>query len=200
MIKNVVFDIGNVLLYFKPEEYLDSFNFDKKAKEKIFKAIFKSKHWCELDRGTLTEEEAIKLFCKAAPDLKEEIEIVMKDWIGILKPNLETVEIVKELKRRNYNIFLLSNFHKSAFERVSYENDFFKLFNGKVISYEINLLKPEEEIYKRLLKTYGLNPEETLFIDDMIENIAGAEKLKINTILFKNAKSLREEFKNKKIL
>ncbi|MFL0266640.1 HAD family hydrolase [Candidatus Clostridium radicumherbarum] len=200
MIKNVVFDIGNVLLYFKPDEYLNGFNFDKQTNKKLFESIFKSKYWCELDRGMLTEDEAIKLFNEASPELQEKIEIVMKDWIGILKPNLETVAIVKELKKRNYNIFLLSNFHKSAFERVSSENEFFNLFDGRIISYEINLLKPEKEIYNKLLKTYNLKPEETLFIDDMIENIAAADKLRINTILFSNAESLRETLKSKRLL
>lgn len=200
MIKNIVFDIGNVLLYFKPDEYLNSFSFDKSTTEKIFESIFKSKYWSELDRGILTEDEAIKLFCKASPELQEKIEIVMKDWIGILTPNFETVEILKELKKRNYNIFLLSNFHKNAFERVSLENEFFNLFDGKVISYEINLLKPEKEIYNRLLKTYNLEPEETLFIDDMLENINAANKLRINTILFSDAESLKETLKNKGLL
>ncbi|MFL0245360.1 hypothetical protein [Candidatus Clostridium stratigraminis] len=105
MIKNIVFDIGNVLLYFKPDEYLNSFSFDKLTKEKIFETIFKSKYWSELDRGTLSENEAIKLFSKASPELQEKIEIVMKDWIGILKPNLETVAIVKELKKKTITYF-----------------------------------------------------------------------------------------------
>ncbi|MFL0245361.1 HAD-IA family hydrolase [Candidatus Clostridium stratigraminis] len=97
-------------------------------------------------------------------------------------------------------MFLLSNFHRSAFERVSLENEFFNLFDGRIISYEINLIKPEKEIYNRLLKTYNLEPEETLFIDDMQENINSAKELKINTILFSDAKSLREALKNKRLL
>jgi FMN phosphatase YigB (HAD superfamily) len=200
MIKNIVFDIGNVLLYFKPEEYLDSFKFDETIKEKVFQSIFKSKHWVELDRGTLTENEAIDFFCKTSPELQQEIKKVMQDWIGILKPNLETVKILREIKEKNYRMFLLSNFHKSAFEKVSCENEFFNIFDGKIISYEINLIKPEEAIYNRLLKTYDLKAEETLFIDDMKENIETAEKLGIHTILFKDAGSLKDALTEKRLL
>lgn len=200
MIKNIIFDIGNVLLDFNPEKYLDSLNFHKKVKEELFKCIFKSKYWGELDRGTLTDDEAIQLFCKASPKLNKEIKDIMSGWADILVPNYETVNIVKNLKEKGYKIFLLSNFHKKAFEKVTLENDFFNLFDGKVISYETNLLKPEEEIYKKLLTTYNLKPEESIFIDDIKLNIEGAKKLGINGILFESAASLEETLINAKVL
>jgi epoxide hydrolase-like predicted phosphatase len=195
MIKNVVFDLGNVLITFRPDEYMESLNFEKSIGDRVFQSIFKSKYWLELDKGNITEEEAVELFCGAGEETREEIRRVMSSWKDMLKPIPETIEILKELKEMGYKIYILSNYHKSAFEKTSMENEFFKLVDGRVISYEINCIKPEREIYDKLLKAYNLEADETLFIDDMKENIQGAEKLGIQTILFKDAAQLREELR-----
>jgi epoxide hydrolase-like predicted phosphatase len=195
MIKNVVFDLGNVLITFRPDEYMESLNFKKSIGDRVFQSVFKSKYWLELDKGNITEEEAVELFCKSGEETREEIKRVMSSWKDMLKPIPETIEILKELKEMGYKIYILSNYHKSAFEKTSMENEFFKLVDGRVISYEINCIKPEREIYDKLLKAYNLEADETLFIDDMKENIQGAEKLGIQTILFKDAAQLREELR-----
>lgn len=200
MIKNIVFDIGNVLLSYKPDKYLANFNFDDITREKIFQSIFKSRYWIELDRGTLADAEALELFCTSLPELQKEITDVFSNWCDMLKPDMNVVNIVKELKRKGYNIYLLSNFHKKAFERVRSENDFFDIFDGGIISCDVNLVKPEEEIYKMLLRAYNLKAEETMFIDDTKENIEGADKLGIYTVLFKGSDELIEVLKNKNIL
>ncbi|WP_163192513.1 HAD family hydrolase [Clostridium thermarum] len=200
MIKNIVFDLGNVLISFNPNEYLDTFDFDNNIKEAVFKGIFKSKYWPELDRGTVTEEEALECFCKDAPEVAEEIRAVMASWKDILLPIPETIGILRELKEKGYKLFALSNYHRAAFEKTSSENEFFQLFDGKVISYEIQTIKPEKEIYEHLLKIYNLKAEETLFIDDMVENIEGAKRLGINTHIFKGPEGLRAYLRELKIL
>lgn len=200
MIKNIVFDLGNVLITFRPDKYMESFNFEKSLGEKVFQSIFKSKYWLELDKGTITEEEAAELFCKAGEETKKEIKRVMNSWKDMLQPIPETIEILKELKQKGYKIYVLSNYHKSAFEKTSMENEFFKLLDGRVISYEINCIKPDREIYDKLLKNYNLEAGETLFIDDMEENILGAEKLGIQTILFKDAVRLREKLRELNVM
>lgn len=195
MIKNLVFDIGNVLISFHPESYLDSFGFDIELQKQIFQVVFESIYWQELDRGTITEEEAIECFCKEAPKAEKHIKNVMSGWKDILHPIPETIELLKELKRKGYKLFALSNYHKYAFEKTYSENDFFSLFDGKVISYEVKFIKPERQIYEYLLKTYDLRPEETLFIDDMEANIRGAEQVGMHTILFQGAEKLNEYLK-----
>lgn len=200
MIKNIVFDIGNVLLEFNPVEYLRSFGLERKIEDEIFRRIFKSPYWPELDRGTINEEKAIQLMINGARDLETEIRLVMENWIDMLTPKAESIEVLKELKNKGYNIYVLSNFHEKAFKRVSSENDFFTLLDGEVISYKIKLIKPEREIYEYLLNKYKLIPEETLFIDDVKENIDGAESHGISTFLFDNTASLRAYLFEKKII
>jgi len=192
MIKNIVFDLGNVLLSFKPLEHLRNKVADEGKIEQLHKEIFSSEEWLMLDRGVITEEEAIDRLCNRNPHNSELIKLCMDNWYEILTPIEETVEILKEVKARGYNTFVLSNFHLLAYEDVIKRCDFFKYFDGGIISYKENLLKPESEIYEKLILKYDINPGETIFIDDTKVNLEGAEKLGLETILFTNSIELRE--------
>ncbi|MDP4091046.1 MAG: HAD family phosphatase [Bacillota bacterium] len=200
MIKNIVFDIGNVLVAFKPGEYVKSFGFEKSVEDKVLEAIFKSRHWPELDRGVLTEEEAVELFIKEAEELDLEIRNVMKSWKDMLIPIPDTIEILRELKNKGYKVYVLSNYHEKAFEKISIENDFLSLLDGEIVSCRLKYIKPEREIYEYLLSNYCLKPEETLFIDDVIENIEGAEVHGIKTVLFQGSAELRKYLYENNIL
>ncbi|MFU7514395.1 HAD family hydrolase [Clostridium sp. HCS.1] len=195
MYKNVIFDLGNVLLDFNPRDYLKSKISDEKVDE-VFKAIFNSEEWIMLDRGTITEKEAINNIINRNSIYRDEINLAFENWYDLLKPIGDTVEILSSLKEKGYNIYYLSNFHELAFGEVTKKNKFFELFDGGVVSYMEKLLKPESDIYKLILEKYNLNPSETIFVDDMKANIEGADKLGIKTILFKGAKELKEELNN----
>ena len=190
MIKNVVFDIGNVLLKFEPKTYLvKKFTCEEKG-EKILDLVFKSDEWLMLDKGTITETEAIKILSERHVLYSEAIKDAFNGWYDILIPMEDTIDILKQLKDKGINTYYLSNFHQLAFEHVTEKNEFFKLFQGGIVSYKENLLKPEKEIYMRLLEEYNLKSEETIFIDDTLANIQGAEIVGINTIHFKNSQDL----------
>lgn len=191
MIKNIVFDIGNVLLTFKPRKYLETLGFSEEMQERIYMEIFESDEWVELDKGTLTEEMAIEKFCERAQDISDEIRLTMKYWKSMLEPIEETAEILKKLLEDGYRVYFLSNFHREAYSEVYEKYDFLQIGSGKVISYEINCIKPEEKIYKELLEKYDLIPEETIFIDDSLANIEMAEKLGIKGIWFLDPEGLR---------
>lgn len=193
MIKNIVFDLGRVLIDFNPEAFLGRFNHQKEVSERLLKVIFKNELWVELDRGTLEEEEATELFCKEEPTLTAEIKEVMANWKDMLLPKEDTVRILKELKRAGYKLYVLSNYHRNAYKETKEKNSFFQLFDGEIVSYALKTVKPEREIYQALIDSYSLIPEETLFIDDSIENIMAAKKLSIKAIHFHDADSLRRE-------
>lgn len=195
MIKNIVFDIGNVLLHFNPKEYLIKKFTDRDKVEKILEIVFRSEEWLMLDRGTITELDAIKVLSERHHDHSELIKEAFNGWYDILSPMEETIEILKQLKEKGIDIYYLSNFHHLAFEYVTSKYEFFKLFDGGIVSYKENLLKPEKEIYMRLLEEYSLKPDETIFIDDTLANIQGANVLGINTIHFKNIEDLINDFK-----
>ncbi|MFP4021759.1 MAG: HAD family hydrolase [Halanaerobium sp.] len=195
MIKNIVFDLGNVLLDFDPESYLEKLGYRGDLKDKLKKEIFESEEWLQLDRGIISQAEAVKKWQNRNPALKDEIANVMAEWEKILTLKKETAEILEFLAAEDYLLYILSNFHQKAFEYVSSEYDFFNYFDGQIISAEVGMIKPEAEIYEHLLNKFNLKSEETLFIDDSKENIKAALKKGIRVIHFTNAESLEEELK-----
>jgi FMN phosphatase YigB (HAD superfamily) len=192
MIKNIIFDIGNVLLEFKPLDYLKRTFNDDNIEELLYKEIFLGEEWLHLDRGILTQDEVINLISLKNPKHEVHIKKCMDNWIDILIPIEGTVKILSELKEKGYKLYLLSNFHCLAFETVYSKYNFFKHFDGGIISYKENLLKPESEIYYRLLDTYNLNAEESLFIDDTLVNIEAASRIGIRTVHFEGCEMLEK--------
>ena len=194
MYKNIIFDLGNVLLSFKPKEYLNE-KLEKSRIEKVFKEIFLSEEWIKLDEGTITEVEAIENISLRNEDYREDIKRTFENWYDILIPISETVELLKELKEKEYKLYYLSNFHDIAFKKVKKKYDFFSLFDGWVVSSEDKLLKPDERIYKAILNRYDLLPEESIFIDDTKINVEAAKEVNIEAIVFENANKLKEDLK-----
>lgn len=193
MIKNIVFDIGRVLINFEPEAYLKGIFDEENLIKEVHKIIFESEEWKKLDRGVICEREAEEAFCLRNPKYDVHIKKAMKGWHSMLTPISDTVEVLKELKKKGYKLYALSNYHREAFKATYENNSFFRLLDGRVISYEINKLKPEREIYEALIEKYKLVPEETLFIDDTKANILGAKNAGIHGIIFTGAKELRCE-------
>ncbi|MBU3177536.1 HAD family phosphatase [Clostridium estertheticum] len=193
MVKNIVFDLGNVLLDFNPIRYLKTLISDKIKVQEVYEDIFTSKEWIMLDRGIITEEEAVNEICNRSLENSELIKLIMHNWYELLTPIEDTVEILKELKHNGYRLYFLSNFHLLAYEDVTKRYEFFKDFDGGIVSYKEKLIKPDGEIYNKLINKYKIKAEESIFIDDTIENIEGARDLKFEVILFKNSKDLRKE-------
>jgi epoxide hydrolase-like predicted phosphatase len=195
LINNIIFDIGRVLLEFNPKNYLLEKYKDELLSEELHAAVFGSPEWIELDRGSITNEEAIEIFSERYKGRETYIAEIMKDWHNLLMPIEGTVKLLEQLKQKGYKIILLSNFHLKAFEIIYERYPFFKLADEMVISARINLIKPYREIYEHLLSSLNLKAEECLFIDDTLANIEGAEKLGINSILFENPKQLETDLK-----
>lgn len=195
MIRNIVFDLGNVLLDFDPDSYLENLGYSGEIKNKLHTEIFETKEWLMLDRGTITQEKAVKKWQQRNPELKAEIEDVMAEWEKILTLKDDSFQILKSLAEQNYKLYILSNFHQKAFDYVINKYDFFNYFDDRLISADIGMIKPEAEIYEHLLDKFNLKAEETLFIDDSQKNIKAALKKKIRVIHFKDAASLEKELK-----
>lgn len=195
MYKNIIFDIGNVLLNFKPEEYLKTKIIESDKILEVYKELFQSKEWLMLDRGTITEEEAKSILINKSSKNGHLIKLAFENWYEMLTPIEDSVKILKELKDADYKVYFLSNYHLLAFENVTKRYNFFNFFDGGVVSYKENQIKPEEEIYKRIIEKYKIKPKESIFIDDGQSNIDGASKLNFNTILFKSSKDLREKLR-----
>ncbi|MFO7794699.1 MAG: HAD family hydrolase [Promethearchaeati archaeon] len=195
MIKNIIFDLGNVLINFKPDKFLLNFTKDRKKIKNFVNDVPKSKIWFDLDRGKFSINQAYEIFLKKYPEYKELLKKFFEDdrWMDMLTPITQNVEIVKLLKKEGYNLYILSSFIKEAFEYIESRYTFLSLFDGRVISYQEGMIKPEKEIYQILLKRYNLRPEECLFIDDHKIILEPAKKLGMKVIHYQNSKDLREE-------
>lgn len=195
MIKNVVFDLGRVLIRYQPKDYLKSLGYDDEKIKEIHELIFGNKIWIELDRGTYTFAQAKEAFQAMNPQLAHDVDVVLQDgWFDIMEALPDSVAFLTQLKKDGYKIYFLSNFSGEGFAYVEKKYDFFKLGDGKVISAHIHMVKPESGIYQYLLDEYSLVPEETVFIDDLEVNIAAAEAFGIQTILFTDLDEVKEKF------
>jgi putative hydrolase of the HAD superfamily len=192
VIKNIIFDLGNVLLDFDPKTYVKSKIAEEKVEE-IYKCIFQSDEWPMLDRGVISEEEAKKNIIARNIKCEKLINIVFENWYDILIPIENSVNVLRKLREEGYKVYYLSNFHLAAFEHINTKYNLFELFDGGVVSYKEKLLKPEREIYERIINEYDLEPSATLFIDDMKENIEAAMNLGLRGIVLKNPNDLKIE-------
>ena len=184
MVKNVVFDLGNVLLNFNSDKIIADHVQDDELHQQISANIFESEEWILLDRGTITAKEATKRFIRRMPENEKLIKEIMENWKQYLTPINENVEVLNNLAQKSINLYALSNFHKEAFEEVYEKYDFFNHFHGLIISYREKTVKPEKEIYEKLITRFNLKPETTLFIDDSQRNIEAAQKMGFKTIYF----------------
>lgn len=195
MIKNIIFDLGNVLIAFRPEKFVNE-NVDEKYQEDFYKIVFKGQEWQDLDRGVLEYSDAVKIFSEKLPECSQAVKKLFDNYIlDTLVPIRENIDVMMSLKDK-YNLYVLSNFHYPAFDYIFKNWDFFKAFKGKIVSGHCKLLKPEMEIYKLLCDTYSLEPKECLFIDDTKVNIDAAEKYGINGIHLPEPSLLKEKLKS----
>jgi len=197
--KKIIFDLGNVLLRFHPEEYLSKY-FDQKTREDLMIIIFCSNEWVELDLGNLMIKDVINIFSRRHPQYKDEITFVLNNWTDMMSPIQENVNILKELKEKGYHLYILSNFHREAFETMKEKYNFLSLFDGGIVSAYVHFIKPNDMIYYMLLRKYNIDPKDCLFIDDSLANIDAAKRNGIDGIHLKFDAHLKEELIKRKIL
>ena len=166
MIKNIIFDLGNVIINYNQDKIISNFTNNKVESQFIKEKIFNSPEWKSLDLGEITNDEAIKeIQKKNDKKYSNLIEIFLHKWYKVQPINKDVVELAKKLKANNYNIYVLSNLHQETYEYFK-NIDFFGICDGIIISANEKMKKPDEKIFKLLLERYNLKPEECLFIDD----------------------------------
>lgn len=180
MIKNVVFDLGNVLISFRPPEFLDKINFTEPLKSAILTDIFHSSYWMMLDSGDLTTDEALEGIKANSTLDKALIDEIFERRIEILIPIPSNIRLLPELKKHGYRLFYLSNFPNDLWSQVrnghrAKDYEFFKYFDGGLISAEARSSKPDKKIYNDLLQKYSLVPQECFYLDDIEKNVRSAE-------------------------
>lgn len=199
MIKNIIFDMGGVLLYYNPHFIAKCIFPENNKATKIADIATSSLEWQELDRGMISEEIAVNNLCTKNPDYADMLRLYMKHWQDFMLPIPHMFELISELKENGYTIHLLSNASLKFFEYTKLFT-IFSLFDSINVSSKMKLAKPDEEIYTSVLTDNHLEACETLFIDDMDNNVYAAVNLGMKGHIFTNPKNLYLYLKSENII
>lgn len=184
MIKNIVFDFGNVVINWDIDSILGKYGINSAESQKLKEIIFESEEWLQLDEGTLNAEQAEKIFRDNAPDhLKTQVSKIMNTWFEKIEFNKEICDLIKKLKRDGYRVYGLSNTNIQFYNYIM-KSDIGMYFDGFVISAVEKMMKPDKEIFERLFEKFSLNPRECFFIDDTEKNIAAGRECGMNGFVF----------------
>ncbi|MDR3624310.1 MAG: HAD family phosphatase [Chlamydiales bacterium] len=196
--KNIVFDLGGVLLEWAPQKFLSQVfeNSDSVPDELVH--IFNSSYWTDYDAGKISREDLLNHLSLHYD--RDQLILFINQLPQLLRPVAEMERILDDLKSKGYKIYSLSNTPQEIFYELNEIYDLFKKFDGKVASFQIKSSKPSPLIYQTLLSLYHLKPEECLFIDDRAENVLGAQDCGIKGILYLNPKQLKNTLKELGIL
>lgn len=184
MIKNIVLDMGNVLLKFDPEVSLRQYCETEEIRDIIRRELFEGPEWIMGDYGTITNDERFEPVSKRVPvSFHRHLKDCVDYWNICMQPIPGAKAFCEYIKSRGYGIYVLSNACNTfydyfpRFAEVSY-------FDGVMVSSDVHLIKPDIKIYQLFLDTYHLIPEECLFIDDREENVKGAGKAGMQAIVY----------------
>lgn len=191
MIKNIVFDFGAVLLDWNPHYLFDDYFKDPQKCEYFLTQVCNMEWNTQMDCGKPISEgvaERIKQF----PEWEKEIRMYFDKWIVMIGDRIPgMLDLQKELKSKGYGIYGLTNWSTETFCFVR-DNETFTILDGMVVSGEEKLVKPQPEIFQRLLDRYNLKAQECVFIDDVQKNVDGGIAMGLHGILFKNAAQARK--------
>ena len=166
MIKNIIFDLGNVIINYNQEKIIKQFTQNKDEHDYIIEQIFKAPEWQMMDLGTVTNQEAANIINQRNnfkyKDLTDEF---LNNWYKVQIINRDAVELAKKLYKKGYKLYVLSNMANLTFE--FFKNDeFFEICDGIIISAHEHIKKPDIKVFEILMSRYNLKPHECIFIDD----------------------------------
>ena len=174
MIRNLIFDMGGVLVHYDPARFIRLLSLEGEDAALLLREVFNTVEWYRMDRGTITEEEALAAMKARLPSrLHAAADRLMVWWELELRPVEGMGALLRELKELGYGLYLLSNAtlrQPEYFDRLPGS----QYFDGRLVSAFYHLLKPQHEIYELLLEKFSLRAEECFFVDDSVANVEGA--------------------------
>jgi putative hydrolase of the HAD superfamily len=192
-VRQVIFDLGGVLLEWNPRAVLARFYADEALQDAVHTGVFRHPDWLEMDRGTLEEVQAVERFAARTQRPATELSALMAAVRESLIPLPESIQLVRELSTAGVPLYAISNIPAATFDFLRRRYTFWNSFRGFVISGEIKMLKPEERIFRHAISRFALDPAQTVFIDDHAPNIEAAARLGFATILFEGAAACRRQ-------
>ena len=195
MIKNIIFDIGRVLADFRWKETLINLGINKGDLTELSNATVKSPFWGEFDRSAESDEDILLHFIENAPSQETNIRLAWDHIADMIHCYPYTHAWLQELKAAGYQRYYLSNYPRRTYEVTKDEIGFIREMEGGLFSFDVQLIKPEEDIYLELLNKYGLEAEECVFLDDKAVNVKAAEQLGMAGIVFRSKEQAVKELK-----
>lgn len=193
MIKNIIFDIGEVLVDFTYREHFANLGYKEDMIERLIRATIFNPSWSEYDLGLLPDEEVVQLFINSDPEIEKDIHRSMENCHDLVKMRDFAIPWVKELKNRGFQVFFLSNYYEKLIRENPEALSFREYMDGGVFSCHIHAVKPEPAIYEHLLNKYHLKAEESVFFDDREANVNAANALGIHGIIFSSYEQARDD-------
>lgn len=192
-VRNVVFDIGNVMVRWAPMEITRLTFGEDRYSDELAASIFQSNIWLDLNKGLLTESEAKRQYQQHLALTELECE---KLFYYVKQSQLliyGSVELLERIKRAGYRVFALTDNVTEIVAHLQSTYSFWPLFEGATVSADVGLLKPQAEIYQALLNQQQIEAHETVFIDDMPYNVAGAQEQGMFAIQFENSAQCEQD-------
>lgn len=184
MIKNIIFDVGNVLVDFNWDKQFQELGFEGATYEAVAKATVLSDAWNEYDKGEWSDQKILDQFLKNGQGYELQIKKLWDHIETAVHRFSYTMDWIKALKDAGYHLYILSNYSKRTHDRTRNELLFESMMDGVIFSYMVKEIKPYEPIYKLLLEKYNLIASECVFLDDKEENLEVPKALGIHTIHF----------------
>lgn len=193
MIRNVILDVGNVLVDYCWKKHLNSFGFSEEIAKRVAAATALSEDWDEYDRGVLTDDEVLNRFIENDPGVEKEIRMYVENLSGVIEVYPYAEQWIRDLKAQGLHVYILSNFGEKCYNDCGSKMDFTGLVDGAVFSWREKVIKPDDAIYQCILKRYQLIPEECMFFDDREVNVEGAKRNGIHGIVFEDQAQANRE-------
>ena len=195
-IKNVVFDVGNVLIDFCYKDLMRELGFSEDTVEFLSKNMVETDFWNELDRGVKFNRDGVLKFTNEYPEYKDEIILFWDNVDKIVKEYDYSEKLFIDLKNAGYGVYVLSNYPVETYHMHWPTFKFLPHADGYIVSGLEKVIKPEEEIFRLLESRFGIKLEESLFVDDRKVNTDAAESYGMSAVLFTGYNELLESFKS----
>ncbi|MBS6374104.1 MAG: HAD family phosphatase [Erysipelotrichaceae bacterium] len=195
MIQNVIFDLGNVVLDFHPYAYFIKVFHEEDRTRDICRKVFEGELWNAYDQGLYTKQELREQLCERYPDDVKEIETVLNEWLHILVVRPDTERLMKLLKQKGYDLYIMSNLSEESYCYLKEQEAFFTWTKGAALSFAEKINKPDPRLYQILMERYHLDNASCVFLDDRIENIETAVRLGMHGIVYRNHQQALHELR-----
>ncbi|MCB1107485.1 MAG: HAD family phosphatase [Chlamydiia bacterium] len=191
--RTIIFDLGNVLVNFSHQKMFSQIaSLTGHTIEHIEDLLVTHRMGYQYERGLLSSEEIYEIFQKDAPKTFE-IDEFLDAATSIFHPKKEMETLVETLKRKGYQLILISNTSRPHYTHIAQNYPFLSQFDHIILSYEVGAIKPEKEIFEYALKKGKTTPSSSFFIDDLLENVLAAEHLGIRSHHFTSPSHLMED-------